>query len=41
MDAFPQSSATAALLGKAYRMNGNAGLGQKYMTKSNELINAR
>lgn len=41
MEAFPQSSATAALLSKAYRLKGNAGLAQKYMTKSNELSNAR
>lgn len=37
MDLFPQSSATAEQLSKAYRMSGNAGLAQKYMTKSNEL----
>lgn len=37
MEQFPTSSVTAETLGKAYRMSGNAGLAQKYMTKSNEL----
>lgn len=41
MDVFPQSYSTAALLGKAYRMKGDAGLAQKYMSKSNELSNVR
>jgi hypothetical protein len=41
METFPQSSATAEQLSKAYRMTGNAGLAQKYMTKSNELNNAK
>lgn len=37
MEVYPQSSITAEQLSKAYRLSGNAGLAQKYMTKSNEL----
>lgn len=37
MDLFPLSYITAEQLGKAYRISGNAGLAQKYMSKSNEL----
>lgn len=37
MELFPESSVTAEQLSKAYRMSGNAGLAQKFMTKSNEL----
>jgi hypothetical protein len=37
MEKFPESSITAESLSKAYKMSGNAGLAQKYMTKSNEL----
>ncbi|MBL7924562.1 MAG: transglycosylase SLT domain-containing protein [Bacteroidia bacterium] len=39
LELFPQSPATAEQLSKAYRIKGNAGLAQKYMTKSNELVN--
>lgn len=39
MDYFPTSSATAQQLSKAYRISGNAGLSQKYLSKSNELGN--
>lgn|GEM_PF-155906 len=37
MDLFPESFTTAEHLSKAYKMSGNAGMAQKYMTKSNEL----
>lgn len=37
MDFYPQSFTTAEHLSKAYRISGDAGLAQKYMTKSNEL----
>lgn len=37
MDFFPQSFTTAESLSKAYKLSGNAGMAQKYMTKSNEL----
>lgn len=41
MELFPESSITAAGLSKAYKQKGNAGLAQKFMTKSNELSNTR
>ncbi len=37
IDNFPESAATADSLSKAYRINGNFGLSQKYMTKSGML----
>ncbi|MBK7966033.1 MAG: hypothetical protein IPK10_12640 [Bacteroidetes bacterium] len=37
MDYFPNSFMTAESLSKAYKISGNAGMAQKYMTKSNEL----
>ncbi len=38
MDSHPASSVTAEQLGRAYRIKGQAGLAQKYMTKSSELV---
>ncbi|MBK9638488.1 MAG: hypothetical protein IPO63_12005 [Bacteroidetes bacterium] len=38
MDLFPQSFTTAEHLSKAYKLSGNAGMAQKYMSKSNELM---
>ena len=38
MDFFPNSFMTAESLSKAYRLSGNAGMAQKYMSKSNELM---
>lgn len=37
MEFFPESFTTAENLSKAYKLSGNAGMAQKYMTKSNEL----
>lgn len=37
MDYFPSSSLTAEQLSKAYRLSGDIGLSQKYLSKSNEL----
>ncbi len=39
LEFYPNSSATAEQLSKVYRLNGNIGLSQKYLSKSNELGN--